>query len=76
MFLTRLTLTIQKSAENSGVTLRSIKNQQTIDEAANTNSIAMNKEDERKMIRFITNELHNKEILVILDSCEDPIEDD
>ena len=68
MFLTRLTLAIQKSAENSGVTLKSIKNQKTIDEAANKNTIEMNKEDERKMMTFITNELHNKDILVILDS--------
>lgn len=76
MFLTRLTLAIQSSAKSNGIALTEFEKQISLDALSDSSSTLNHKEDERKMMSFIRNIIQNKEVLIVLDSCEDPLEDD
>lgn len=76
MFLTRLGLAIQTSVdkgENSALTVPQLFSTK---ESSDNSENMMNKEEEEKMRHQIVKTLRNLEILLVLDNCEDPLEDD
>ncbi|CAI2380040.1 unnamed protein product [Moneuplotes crassus] len=76
MFLTRLSLSIISSAGEQGAELEGLQRQTSINERSESEGSYSTKEDERKMIQFMINLLRNKEMLLVLDNCEDPLADD
>ena len=76
MFLTRLSLAIQSNAEQNEENVVSLQKLASIKENSENEDNLMNKEDVKKMRQYIINILRSKEVLIALDNCEDPLEDD
>ena len=73
MFLTRLSLKIQENSKIDGFLLAALEKLKSKD---SSNDDYENEKDQHKMKRFICQILKDKEVLLVLDNCEDPLEDD
>lgn len=73
MFLTRLSLGIQTNGRIDESKLYELKK---ISSKEHSSSEEENDEDQEKLRTFIIQILRDKDVLLILDSCEDPLEDD
>jgi hypothetical protein len=75
MFLTRLSLTIQANGhinEDQLHQLRKISSK----ENSNSDEKVASEEDQEKLRSFIIQMFKDKEVLLVLDGCEDPLEDE
>lgn len=72
-FLTRLILQIQDSAARSGVKFDKFGHK---DQAADSSKVLEALIDQDSMQRYIQNVFSQKEILVVLDNCEELMEED
>lgn len=68
MFLTRLSLAIQNSAEQNEDHVNSLQKLTSQKENSENDDNLMNKEDEEKMRHFMVKILRNREVLIILDN--------
>jgi len=76
MFLSRLSLEILACADERGVELEGLKKQANLSQQSEEGTENPQKEDERRMLGYMINVMRNKEFLLILDNCEDPLADD
>ncbi|CAI2383959.1 unnamed protein product [Moneuplotes crassus] len=74
MFVTRLSLSIQASATQKEDNVLSLEKYTTFN--TSEDSQARNKENEEMIKAIIIKILRNREVLIVLDNCEDPLEDD
>ena len=73
MFLTRLSLKIH---DNSKIDEFFLSGLEKFKYKENSNDDYENAKDQHKMKRFICQILKDKEVLLVIDNCEDPLEDD
>ena len=73
MFLTRLSLAIQVSSEENNNQFSNLQKYTSMKEEDKNSD---NKEGEDMMRTSMIKILRNREVLIVLDNCEDPLEDD
>lgn len=74
MFLTRLSLSLQASATEREDNIVNLEKYNTF--GTNQDGEARNKENEEMIKALMIKILRNREVLIVLDNCEDPLEDD
>jgi len=75
MFLTRLSLAIQANGKLDEIMMSNIGRLAT-KENSNSDENYANEEDQHKMKNFVLQILRERYVLLVLDNCEDPLEDD